>query len=209
MKKYLLIVAAIFAVLTTNAKVINIDLSTATEMAYTNCSATPTLADDVLTVAYTAGSWEWAGVEFDLENLENVTAIDFDFKGQTPNEWTSFIIYLRDSEGARWYDDGDDFSLSHADWLVKTSYLPTKLCWDAASYNFGERPFTKLGFIANPMTAETSTFALRNVKITVAGEETSLSEVYSNAKAVKQSRDGQLIIRRDGKTFNAEGAEIK
>ena len=209
MKKIFLFATALFAAVTLNAREITVDLSTATEIAYTNCSATFAVADGALNVNYTAGAWEWAGVEFDLDNLEAVTSMSFEFKGQTPNEWTSFIIYLRDSEGARWYDDADDFSLSQAEWLSKTGYLPTKLCWDAANYAFGERPFTKLGFMANPMAAESSSFAIRNVRLYVSDDETAISNVASAAKAVKEIRNGQVVILRGDKVFNALGAEMK
>ena len=209
MKKFFLFATALFAAVTLNAREITVDLSTATEIAYTNCSATFAVADGALNVNYTAGAWEWAGVEFDLDNLEAVTSMSFDFKGLTPNEWTSFIIYLRDSEGARWYDDADDFSLSQAEWLSKTGYLPTKLCWDAANYAFGERPFTKLGFMANPMAAESSSFSIRNVKILLPDSDTAIENVETGTRAQKVIRDGQVLILRDGKTFNTVGTEIR
>ena len=209
MKKIFLFATALFAAVTLNAREITVDLSTATEIAYTNCSATFAVADGALNVNYTAGAWEWAGVEFDLDNLEAVTSMSFEFKGQTPNEWTSFIIYLRDSEGARWYDDADDFSLSQAEWLSKTGYLPTKLCWDAANYAFGEKPFTKLGFMANPMTAESSSFSIRNVKILLPDSDTAIENVETGTRAQKVIRDGQVLILRDGKTFNTIGTEIR
>ena len=207
MKKFFFFAAAMFAAVTFNARVITLDLSTATEMAYTSCSATPSFSDDVLTVNYSAGAWEWAGVEIALNNLD-VTSIDFDYKGETA-EWCSFIVYLRASDGARWYDDADDFSMSHADWLVKTGYFPTKLMWDASESAIGDLPFTAIGFIANPMNATDGTFAIRNVKITVPGEDTGIEDVDASVKAVKMVRNGQLIIIRDGKTFNAIGAEMK
>lgn len=209
MKKFFLFATALFAAVTLNAREITVDLSTATEIAYTNCSATFAVADGALNVNYTAGAWEWAGVEFDLDNLEAVTSMSFEFKGQTPNEWTSFIIYLRDSEGARWYDDADDFSLSQAEWLSKTGYLPTKLCWDAANYAFGEKPFTKLGFMANPMVAESSSFSIRNVKILLPDSDTAIENVETGTRAQKVIRDGQVLILRDGKTFNTVGTEIR
>ena len=209
MKKIFLFATALFAAVTLNAREITVDLSTATEIAYTNCSATFAVADGALNVNYTAGAWEWAGVEFDLDNLEAVTSMSFEFKGQTPNEWTGFIIYLRDSEGARWYDDADDFSLSQAEWLSKTGYLPTKLCWDAANYAFGEKPFTKLGFMANPMTAESSSFSIRNVKILLPDSDTAIENVETGTRAQKVIRDGQVLILRDGKTFNTVGTEIR
>lgn len=209
MKKIFLFATALFAAVTLNAREITVDLSTAKEIAYTNCSATFAVADGALNVNYTAGAWEWAGVEFDLDNLEAVTSMSFEFKGQTPNEWTSFIIYLRDSEGARWYDDADDFSLSQAEWLSKTGYLPTTLCWDEANYAFGEKPFTKLGFMANPMVAESSSFSIRNVKILLPDSDTAIENVETGTRAQKVIRDGQVLILRDGKTFNTFGTEIR
>lgn len=207
MKKFFLFAAAMFAAVTLNAREITLDLSAATEMAYTNCSATPSFSDGVLNVNYSSGAWEWAGIEIALDNLE-VTSIDFDYKGETA-EWCSFVVYLRASDGARWYDDADDFSMSHADWFVKTGYFPTKLMWDASESALGDLPFTAIGFIANPMNATDGTFAIRNVKLTVPGDNTGIEDVNASVKAVKMVRNGQLIIIRDGKTFNAIGAEMK
>ena len=207
MKKFFFFAAAMLAAVSVNARVITLDLSTATEMAYTNCSATPSFSDGVLNVNYSAGAWEWAGVEIALDNLE-VTSIDFDYKGETA-EWCSFIVYLRASDGARWYDDADDFSMEHADWLVKTGYFPTQLMWDASASAIGDLPFTAIGFIANPMNATDGTFAIRNVKLTVPGDDTGIEDVNASVKAIKMVRNGQLIIVRDGKTFNAIGAEMK
>ena len=209
MKKLFFFAAAMLAAMTINAKVININLNEAKEMSYTNCSATFGVTDGVLNVNYTtANAWDWAGVEFDLENLTEVLGIDFDFKGLTPNDWTAFVPYLRDSNGNRWWKDLD-LSLSSADWVSQTNYLPDACYYDAGT-TFGEAPFTKLGFIANPMAAnETSSFALRNIKITVPGEETAIDNVNANVQATKVIRDGQVLIVRDGKTYNALGAEVK
>ena len=207
MKKTILFVAALFAAVMVNAKEISVDLSKATEMSYDNCSAALSYADDVLTVNYsTSTGWEWAGIEVALDNLD-VTAMAFDFQGSA-SVWTSFHIYLRDSEGARWYDDADDFSLSSDEWVSKVGYVPTKLLWDASSVNFGDKPIIAVGFIANPMEAYSGTFKLRNVKLTVSGE-TAVENVESQTKAVKVVRNGQILILRDGKTFNALGAEVK
>lgn len=208
MKKSLLFIAALFAAIALNAREVTIDLSTATEMAYTNCTATPSYADGVLTVSYSAGGWEWAGVEFALDNID-VTSIDFEYMGVT-EEWTSFVVYLRAVDGARWYDEADDFSMSHAEWFSKAGYVPTQLLWDESEFEYGEKPFIALGFIANPGSATTSTFSLRNVKLTVPGEdETNLNNVSSPNKVTKVIRGGQVFFIHDGKTFNALGAEVK
>ena len=207
MKKSLLLVAAFFAAMTINAAVIELDLNSAVAIAYDNCSASPSVDNDVLTVSYSAGGWEWAGVEFPLNNLD-VTSVDFEYKGVT-QDWTGFIVYLRAEDGARWYDGADDFSMSHEDWFAKTGYFPTTKLWDSSDFALGEKPFIALGFMTNPMNPTTGTFALRNVKITVPGAETAIGQVSASAKAVKVIRDGQMMIIRDGKTFNAIGAEIK
>lgn len=207
MKKSLLIVAALFAAITLNAREITLEPSAAVSVAYDNCSATPTVSGSDLNVAYTAGEWQWAGVEFPLDNLD-VTSIDFEYKGVT-EAWTSFVVYLRADDGARWYDDADDFSMSQADWFAKKSYFPTKLMWDASEYALGTRPFTAIGFIANPGVQTTGTFSLRNIKLTVSGEETALENVSQEGKTMKVIRNGQVLFIRDDKNFNALGAEVK
>ena len=207
MKKFFLFAAALCAAVSINAKVIDIDLSSATPIAFDDCSATPSFEDGVLNVEYTAGGWQWAGVEIALDNLE-VQGIDFDYKGLTES-WTSFVVYLRADDGARWYDESDDFSLSHEDWFSKADYFPSQLLWDVSEYALGERPFIALGFLANPMEASSGSFAIRNVKLTVADAVEAIENVESQAKAVKVIRDGQVLILRDGKTFNALGSEMK
>lgn len=212
MKKSILFVAALVAAFTMNAKVIDIDLSKAVEMSYDGCSATPSCTDGVLSVNYSAGRWLWAGVEIELNNLTNVTSIDFDFKGES-SDWVSFIVYLRDSEEIRWFDDEDDFSLSHPDWFSKAGYLPTKILWGAAEHNFGDKPFVQLGILANPSPETdkvcTGTFEVRNVKITADEEATAIETVAAQENAKKIMRNGQVLIVRDGKTFDMLGAEVK
>lgn len=207
MKKLLLFGAALLGTLTINARVITLPLSSAQEIAYENCSASASVSNDVLEVTYSAGSWEWAGVEFPLENLD-VTSVDFEYMGVT-QDWTGFIVYLRAEDGARWYDGADDFSMSHPEWFAKTGYFPTTKLWDQSEYALGEKPFIALGFMVNPMNPTSGTFSLRNVKITVPGEGSGIDEVTTSPKAVKVIRDGQILILRDGKTFNALGSEVQ
>ena len=105
MKKLFVLATALFAALTINAEVIEIDLNSAAAMVYTNCTATPTVADGVLTVNYTAGGWEWAGVEFPLNSLTNVSGILYDYKGDGATGFDEGIVlfaYLRDDQGNRW-----------------------------------------------------------------------------------------------------------
>ena len=206
MKKSILFVAALFAAFTLNAKEIVVDLSAATELAYDACSGTPTLADGVLTVDYmTPAGWLWAGVEMPVNNLTNVTNVSFEYKGS--GEGVVLYAILIDSEGNRW-TKGDLWpSLEETDWTL-IEMLPDTKHWDSPEYSFGEKPFVKIGFIANPGTATTSTFWLRNVKI-VADEATAIETVAAQQNATKIMRNGQVLIVRDGKTFDMLGAEVK
>ncbi|MBO4454480.1 MAG: hypothetical protein J5761_05440 [Paludibacteraceae bacterium] len=207
MKKFFLFAAAMLAAVSVNARVITLDLSTATEMAYTGCSAEFAVADGALNVNYTAGGWEWAGVEIALDNLAEVNNISFEYKG----DGTSVVIYvyLRDDQGARWTKGNYWPNLASTSFVEISEFMPDELLWDAAEYAFGDHPFTSIGFIANPGDPTTGSFALKNVKITVPGEDTGIEDVNASVKAVKMVRNGQLIIIRDGKTFNAIGAEMK
>jgi len=206
MKKSLLIAAALFAAFTINAKEIVIDLSTAEEMAYTDCSATPTVVEDVLNVEYmTSAGWLWAGIEFPLEDLTSVSNIHFEYKGK--GEGVVLYAYLRDAEGNRWTKDDFWPSLEEIEW-TEIDMLPDAPHWDNPEYDFGDQPFTRLGFIANPGTATSSSFALRNVKLTV-DDETAVSNIEAQSKTTKVIRDGQMVILRDGKTYNALGTQLK
>ena len=55
---------------------------------------------------------------------------------------------------------------------------------------------------------EWSEMKLNSITLTAQGA-TGINNVTAASKAQKEIRDGQLIIRRDGKTFNAVGSEIK
>ena len=208
MKKTILFVAALFAAVMVNAKEISVDLSKATEMSYDGCSATFAYADDVLTINYNVTGWAWAGIEIDLDNLTDVVSIDFDLKGNG-NE-VAMIPYLRDVEGNRWAQNAGEEApvLTETDWIDAISQKPDKAMWDAPTYPYGEKAFNKVGFIAN-LSEGTGTFQLRNVKIVTAGGATAVENVESQTKAVKVVRNGQILILRDGKTFNALGAEVK
>ena len=206
MKKFFLF-AALVAAVAMNAKEIEIDLSKAAEMSYDGCKSSFYAEDGVLVVDYeTPSAWLWTGVEFELDNLTNVTNIKFDYMGK--GEGVVLFPYLRDEEGNRWTKDDFYPSLEEKEW-TPIEVLPDAPLWDSPAYKFGEKAFTKLGFITNPGTARKSTFYLRNVKITVAGEETAIDNTAAEAKTVKVIRDGQVLILRDGRTFNALGAEVK
>lgn len=214
MKKSLLIVAAMFAAVTMSARVINIDLSTAVaEMSSESDAVNFSLSDGVLTVNWTASEgWGEQGVAFPLDDLTNVTEISYEYKGDGVSAYApdGVCLYprLRDSEGNRWYKNDYWPNLIETNWQSETM-LPDHCPWDGATYNFGEQPFAALAFVANPSAPGSGVFYLRNVKITVEGEETAVEQISNAAKATKVIRNGQVLFVRDGKTFNALGAEVK
>ena len=208
MRKSLLMIAAIFAALTINAKEVTVDLSKAAQMAYTDCTGTPSYADGVLTVDYmTPGAWLWAGVEIPINNIAGVKSIAFELKGD--GKEIACIPYLRDSEGARWaYNGGESApSLKSTAWESLSS-APDALMWDAATYKYGEKPFAQLGFIANPAAATTGKFYLKNVKLIV-DDATAIDNTAVDAQTTKVIRDGQLFIIRTGVEYNANGQMTK
>lgn len=211
--KKLFLFAALFAAVTLNAKEIVIDLNTGAQVGGEGCSAVINCADGVATVNWTVvENYEVAGVEFPVENLD-VTSFSFEFKGDGKD--VGILPYLRDSEGNRWWH-AEWISLAIKEWTSKEATSFESL-WDGqAKEDFGKNPITKVGFIANPgydenvpdPFNETGTFQLRNVKIVVP-DETAVENVAASVKATKVVRDGQVLILRDGKTYNALGAEMK
>ena len=193
-----------FAAITINAGELNIDLSK--NIAF---DANASLADGVLTVSYDLGAWDAGGVKFNLDNLD-VTNLAFDYKGDASvASWVSFIVYLEDSEGGQWYSNAADLSISewNADWATK-SFMPSDVLWGSSTAAAPVKPFVSLGFMANPENPTAATFAIRNIVLTVEGE-TAIPNTQVEGKTVKVIRDGQVLILRDGKTFNALGAEMK
>jgi hypothetical protein len=204
MKKFFLFAAAMFAAVSINAAVIEIDLSKGIAN-----DATLSLSEGVLTASYDLDSWGAGGVVFALDDLD-VTELAFDYKSDGLIEsWVSFIVYLEDAEGGQWYSDAEDLSISSwdAEWANK-NYMPSDVLWDSSTATEPVKPFKALGFLANPENPTAGSFSIRNVKLTVSGEQ-GVENVKTNAKAVKVIRDGQMLIIREGKTFNALGAEMK
>ena len=176
MKKIFLLTAAFCAAMSINAKVIEIDLTKAASAAYTGCSSSSSVNDGVLDVSYSAGGWEWAGVEFPLSSLTNVTGISYDYVGDgTPgfNDGIVLYVYLRDVEGNRWIQSDYWPNLQNTEWQKESIAPNAALDWDAPTYSYGEKAFTRLGFIANPGSTYSGTFKLQNIKITTqeGGEE--------------------------------------
>ena len=175
MKKVFLFATTIMAASMLNAEVINIDLKTAQAVAADEgCSATFAVAEDVLTVNYKAGEWEWAGVEFPLDNLTKVPSINYNYKGDGAKEFGEsgvvLFVYLRDSEGNRWIKSDYWPNLTNTEWQNEAIKPDKGLEWDDATYKLGEKPFTRLGFIANPGKETAGVFDLRNIKLTISDE---------------------------------------
>jgi hypothetical protein len=55
----------------------------------------------------------------------------------------------------------------------------------------------------------TWTFASQNLEVAFPEVVTAVENIQAEGKSVKRIVDGQLIIIRDGKTFNILGAEVK
>jgi len=207
MKKSLLIIAAMFAAVCLNARVINIDLSS-----YELIDENTVVAIDngELTATYDLESWGAGGVKYALNDLE-VTNLSFDYKSDgTIESWVSFLVYLEDSEGGQWYSSAADLSISswNAEWESK-SFMPSDVLWGSSSAASPVLPFKVLGFMANPENATSAAFSIRNVSLTVEGDETGVEQISNEAKATKVIRNGQVLFVRDGRTFNALGAEVK
>lgn len=203
--KKLFLFAALFAAVTMSAKELTIDLS----KGQSTGGAALALDNGELTVSYNLESWGAGGVSFALDN-QDVTNIAFEYIGDTTvGKWVSFLVYLVDSEGGMWYSSAADLSISSwvNEWSSQ-SYMPSDILWESSTAEAPVKPFTALVFIANPEVATAATFAIRNVKITVP-DETAIENTVVEGKAVKVIRDGQVMIIRDGKAFNALGVEMK
>ena len=205
MKKFYLFAAALFAAVTINAKEIVVDLSDAAKITNVE-TANAAYANGELAVEWTvAAAYGVAGIEISLNNIADISGISFEINGD--GSGIGIIHYLRDAEGNRWWDSSKWVGLP-ATWTT-VSAVPSACLWDGATYPYGQEVFTKIGIIANPSTAGSGTFYLRNIVLTVPDDATAIDNIAAQGKAVKVIRNGQVFIVRDGKTYNALGAEVK
>ena len=210
MKKSILVIAALVAAIAVSAAELTVDLSQYAKTGGNADDVTPSLASGVLTVAYNfTADWGNGGVEFALNNLD-VTNMAFDYKGDAAaTEWVSFQVYLKDSKGGLWYSQAADLCISswNADWQSE-SYMPADVLWDSSTDPTPAKPFVAVGFLANPAKATNASFAIRNLKLTY-NAATGIDNANAEVKTMKIIRDGKILFVRDGKTFNALGAEVK
>ena len=217
MRKSIFLVVALLATVSINAKEIIVDLSKGVE-SVTEGEATISYAEDVATVQWKVNAnWEVAGVEFPIDNLAEIISFSFEYRGD--GNASGMLPYLRDLDGNRWWNEGTWSSLSENEWTQVTVNEPFTSLWDGAT-EFGAVPFTLIGFVANAgvdegeFAGENGVFELKNVIIIVPDKEDekekeAVENVHALSKTVKVIRNGQMMILRDGKTFNALGTEMK
>ena len=211
MKKFFLLAAAMIAAISMNAKVVDIDLSKHSIIKSDGATVAAAVADGVLKIDYTitAGWDDVAGVSFAFDK-QKVTNMAFEFLGDDALEgWTSLFVYLEDEDGLKWINNAADLHISGWDgqWSQQ-SYFPQDCLWnESPDHAAGDKPFVAIGFMASGANA-TASYSIRNVKLTVE-ESTAVETVAAQENATKIMRNGQVLILRDGKTFDMLGAEVK
>jgi len=177
--------------------------------------------DGVVTVDYELGPWASGGVYFDFaESMTNIIGIELKAKGgefigapEDPSgdpQWIAFMIALQDEEGVNWYDPTPDLHLSepaYQEWFDVKDYMPNQELWTStATWACGEKPFTRVIVMANPMYTEKSSFEIKELVIKT--QATGLSEVAAKAEAKKVMKDGKLFIQVNGREFTAAGMAL-
>jgi len=178
----------------------------------------------VVTVNYDLGEWAAGGLEYALEAGLAITGVDLEAKLEgtcDESQWLAFMVALQDEEGVNWYNPTPDMHLNDARFAdfysieqytsdeagVPTLYMPTTELWTSqATWACGEKPFTKLIIMANPMVAEVNSFSVKNIVIRT--QATGLSEVAAKAEAKKVMKDGKLFIQVNGREFTAAGMAL-
>ena len=194
-------------------KVATIDLNDATKTSSSNCTVEWTITNNELNVEYTTPSaWKVVGVEFSLpDDIEEIINISFDYYGCGEN--IVLYPYLRDSENKRWTKSNYFINLQKTEWQSVATYLPDNLLWDNADYAYGERPFAKIGFVANPSTDGSGSFKVRNIQIEYKAKAhdvpTSAEVTGAGISIQKIIRDNNVYILRDGKIYNVTGQEVR
>lgn len=213
MKKTLLFVSLLFAVMAINAsEVITVNLADYTSSGANAADCSATLVDNELVVDYKIGAWGAGGVEFALPDIAKVDSVAFEFKGDAAaTAWVSFFAFIADSQGNRFVNSAADLCISSwvTDWQAK-NYLPEDELWTSTGVKINDNPATAIGFWANPSAETEASFIIRNVKVfyTAIGT-TGLSTPDVKTASKKIVKDGQLLIIRDGVQYNVLGSVMK
>jgi hypothetical protein len=170
MKKLFFLVAALCLALTIHATVTELDLSKA--KSYSTAGGATLAYDEEskeLTVNWEVTSgWAVSGIQISLRSLTGVTGIQFEFQGN--GKAVDFLHYLTDEQGTYWWDANGQESLASTDWK-SFSVTPYKALWqDNDPYEYGTSSIVAIQFVANPSTATTGTFKIRNVRLITSGE---------------------------------------
>lgn len=170
MKKLFFLVAALCLALTIHAAVTELDLSKA--KSYSTAGGATLAYDEEskeLTVNWEVTSgWAVSGIQISLRSLTGVTGIQFEFQGN--GKAVDFLHYLTDEQGTYWWDANGQESLASTDWK-SLSVTPYKALWqDNDPYEYGTSSIVAIQFVANPSTATTGTFKIRNARLITSGE---------------------------------------
>lgn len=183
------------------------NLASATNVSYSGCSASASYNNStkVSTISYsTSGDWLWAGVEYAASVSQNITSLSFEYKGNGTE--VVIIPYLSDGTYA-WTDEDNCPDLSSTDWQTFTLTTFNAL-WDEPEYSFGTNPITHFGFRANPASAASGSFAIRNVKITTSSNKApqaaptfSFVKIMRQLNAMPSWTSGTMVYSGTGTSF--------
>lgn len=203
-------------VISATADTIYVDMSQGMDTAYNaalgNSSANVSYDNGISTVNYTTNSaWLWAGAKFPVNNLTGITAISFDYKGDGSR--ISLISYAHDGS-YRWIEDeGSSVQLSSTSWQTYR-FTPGSPLWTDATptHQFGEVPITDIGFIANPMTATSGSFQLRNLFVE---KELPVEDTFAAVRIIRKEgsaptsfNDGTTVYYGRGTHLTDSGLEF-
>jgi len=123
-------------------------------------SSTPSVMDGALNVSWSVSeNWSVAGAAFALGELEEVSKISFEYKGD--GSAVSMLVWLENAEtGKFWDSQAGGQSLEQAEW-TSVELTPDAPLWSETCVG----PWTQLVFAANPASASEGVFYLRNIKI--------------------------------------------
>lgn len=194
MKKLFLLAAALCLALSIHAAVVELDLSKAKSHSSAGGATLAYNAESKeLTVNWTTnGEWATSGAKIPLRSISGITSIQFEYQGNGAG--CSFLNYVVDEQGSEWWD-GNAYSLSSTEWQSATM-TPSKPLWTDQTYKYGTSPILGLYFVANPATASSGTFKLRNVKLITTGEDGEI--VNPEGQSLPLTFNGEIL------PFNSE-----
>ena len=160
----------------------------------------------------TTDTWHWTRIEVRLpREMNHVISANYKFKGNANGCIIPYLMYNEDGGWAVWHGESSNISksLDGDEFSVSQTLVPYKKLWSSGTYDTNQY-IHLIGFMANPATASTGSFSIKDIYINTSDNQTTLDEIKiirKKGSAPSSISDGTQVYSGVLNTFTDENVE--